>query len=53
MVSIVIDFKINEELASKILPSQKITALRNSPSTKQRISFAEASQLLLDNINLK
>jgi len=44
---------INEELASKILPSEKITALRNNPSTKQRIIFAEISQLLLDNINFK
>lgn len=43
----------NEELTSKILPSQKITTLKYNPRSKSMISFAEVSELLLDNINFK
>lgn len=44
--------KINEELSSNILLSQKITP-KHSARSKQIISFSEVSELLLDNINFK
>lgn len=52
-MSLLLISKINKELTSKILPSQKMPTLKYSPSSKQMTNFAEASELLLDDINFE